>query len=68
MRRGGCVVETRDKRGRGCMHLSGGRGKLRVVEYLWSKGLDVDVEDGGAFVYISVDIIETVTLSLQLID
>ena len=50
------------------MHLSGGRGKLRVVEYLWSKGLDVDVEDGGAFVYISVDIIETVTLSLQLID
>eukprot|EP00890_Picochlorum_soloecismus_P002527 jgi/Picsp_1/3275/NSC_06115-R1_ankyrin unc44 len=44
--RGGCLMETtRDRAGRCCMHLSAGRGKLGVVEYLWSKGVDVDVED-----------------------
>ena len=48
--RGGCVMETRDRGGRCGMHLSAGRGRLEVVEYLWSKGLDVDVEDKGELV------------------
>ena len=43
----GADVAARDKRGVGALHYAAGQGRLEVVKYLWSKGLDIDAEDPG---------------------
>jgi hypothetical protein len=36
---------VRDKKGRTAMHLAAARGRLAVLEFLWSKAADMDAED-----------------------
>ncbi len=44
----GADAGARDKRGVGALHYACGQGRLEVVKFLWSKGLDLDAEDPGA--------------------
>ena len=41
----GAVLEFRDKQGRRAVHFAAAHGKLEVVQYLWSKGAEMDAED-----------------------
>ena len=43
----GADAGARDKRGVGALHYACGQGRLEVVKFLWSKGLDLDAEDPG---------------------
>jgi ankyrin repeat protein len=44
----GASLIARDKRGLGPLHFAAGRGRLAVVELLWSKGVDLDADSPGA--------------------
>ncbi len=37
-----------DKQNVSALHFACGQGRLQVVQYLWSRGVEVDCEDSGA--------------------
>lgn len=43
----GADVTAKDKRGISALHYASGQGRLEVLQYLWSKGLDLDADDPG---------------------
>ena len=44
----GADIGAKDKRGISALHYASGQGRLEVLQYLWSKGLDLDADDPGA--------------------
>lgn len=43
--RRGCQLHVKDRKGRSTLHLAASRGRIDIVEYLWSKALDLEDED-----------------------
>ena len=43
----GADVTAKDKKGISALHYASGQGRLEVLQYLWSKGLDLDADDPG---------------------
>ena len=43
----GADVTAKDKKGISALHYAAGQGRLEVLQYLWSKGLDLDADDPG---------------------
>ena len=41
-------LEARDKKRTSALHFACGRGRLELVQYFQSKGVDLDVEDASA--------------------
>ena len=44
----GADIGAKDKRGISALHYASGQGRLEVLQFLWSKGLDLDADDPGA--------------------
>ena len=44
----GADICAKDRRGISALHYASGQGRLEVVQFLWSKGLDLDADDPGA--------------------
>lgn len=44
----GAELTAKDKRGISALHYACGQGRLEIVKYLWSKGVDLDSDDPGA--------------------
>ena len=47
-------MTAKDKKGISALHYAAGQGRLEVLQYLWSKGLDLDADDPGAAHSISL--------------
>ena len=45
----GADVTAKDKKGISALHYASGQGRLEVLQYLWSKGLDLDADDPGRY-------------------
>ena len=45
----GADVTAKDKRGISALHYASGQGRLEVLQFLWSKGLDLDADDPGLY-------------------
>lgn len=43
----GADLNAKDSSGRSALHLAAARGRMEVVQYLWSKALDLENEDRG---------------------
>jgi hypothetical protein len=43
----GADLTAKDKKGISALHYACGQGRLEVVKFLWSKGVDLDLEDPG---------------------
>ncbi len=43
----GADVTAKDKKGISALHYASGQGRLEVLQFLWSKGLDLDADDPG---------------------
>lgn len=43
--RRGCQLHVKDGKGRSTLHLAASRGRIDIVEYLWSKALELEDED-----------------------
>ena len=51
----GADADAKDKRGISALHYASGQGRLEVLQFLWSRGLDLDADDPGiAFSKLSV--------------
>lgn len=51
----GADADAKDKRGISALHYASGQGRLEVLQFLWSRGLDLDADDPGiAFNKLSV--------------
>ena len=44
----GADIGAKDKRGISALHYASGQGRLEVLQFLWSKGLELDADDPGA--------------------
>ena len=44
----GADIGAKDKRGISALHYASGQGRLEVLHFLWSKGLELDADDPGA--------------------
>ena len=40
-------MTAKDKKGISALHYASGQGRLEVLQFLWSKGLDLDADDPG---------------------
>ncbi len=47
----GAELTAKDKKGISALHYACGQGRLDVVKFLWSKGVDLDSDDPGACVH-----------------
>ena len=43
----GADADAKDKRGISALHYASGQGRLEVLQFLWSRGLDLDADDPG---------------------
>ena len=51
----GADAHAKDKRGISALHYASGQGRLEVLQFLWSRGLELDADDPGiAFFKLSV--------------
>ena len=50
----GVDVKAVDKRKVGALHYACGQGRLEVVHFLWSRGLELDAEDPGLSVSVKL--------------
>ncbi len=51
----GADVHAKDKSGISALHYASGQGRLEVLQFLWSRGLDLDADDPGIiFLQLSV--------------
>lgn len=44
----GAALDAKDKQGRGPLHFAAAHGRAGVVQFLWSRGAEVDAETPGA--------------------
>ncbi len=44
----GADIGAKDKRGISALHYASCQGRLEVLQFLWSKGLELDADDPGA--------------------
>lgn len=48
----GADVGAKDKKGISALHYASGQGRLEVLQFLWSKGLDLDADDPGKLPFL----------------
>ncbi len=62
----GADLTAKDKKGISALHYACGQGRLEVVKFLWSKGLDLDPDDPGAAPWHSLNTIYVIAGSTKM--